>query len=1172
MANFELSPQQRAIVEHRGGTLLISAAAGSGKTRVLVERLMGFVCREGANVDDFLIITYTRAAAAELRSRIAAEFSERLSENPNDAHLRRQLLRVHSAQISTVHAFCSDLLRESAHIVDLNADFRVMEQDTAGQLQERTADQTLEEAYRDPDSDRLALFETLGAGRDDGALKTLILNLYAQSCCHRNPEAWAKMSCDRYLLDEMEDAAATPWGRQLIRRMQQALEESADRLERACSRMRGDPVLEKNYLPVFSRNIQTIRRILEEEDWNGIHGLAALDWGRLGSSKGCEEKELAEYLKGIRDKTKEKITKALIPFAVSQEEAMEDLRKSGAAIRALFALTEDFRERYTAEKARIGALDFSDLEQHTLRLLYRKDGTPTETAKELSLCWREIMVDEYQDSNQVQEAIFAALERPEGNRFLVGDVKQSIYRFRLADPTIFLEKYKRFPLAKEGETQRESKILLSTNYRSRPEILDAVNDVFRGIMSEEVGELEYGDEEALLPGRSSVGSDSPCVEFHVIDPSDDEEETKSLAVEASFVAERIAQLLQNETISGDDGTARPIEPKDIVILLRAATNSAPTYLKALTQRGIPAGYESSEDLFLSEEVQLLRSMMQVIDNPRQDIPLTAVLLSPVWDYHVSDLALMRAESKKKCLYDALLEHRENNAAFLQELERLRGLRPALSLEELTQELLVLMDLNAFMEAHANAATRKQNFNSFLQVICDASSEGKNLQRFLQELDEMEERDQQLSAPSSAVSGVRICSIHSSKGLEFPVVFLPDLSRKMNLKDLSASLLTHPDWGVAGDTVNEKARAKYPTIAKMALRDVKEREAKSEEERILYVGMTRARERLIMSCCDAHIRSRLSGMLQDAEYPVPSQTVAAAVCPGDWILRTAVTRMDAGQLHLDGNRPPELRIPSSNWRIVFHENEQFSTADEGAPNESPETVSWPENMASLLLQDDNTDHAASTMPAKLTATQLKGRFLDEELSDGEAWDTPPVIRFPKPDFASVKTLTASERGTAMHLFMQYADFGRCTDREGISREIQRLEDEKYLTHLEAQAISGDQIEAFFSSGIGRRIQESKDLVREFKFSVLMPADLFDPMCEGEEVLLQGVVDCFLNEADGLTVIDFKTDHLRPGEEPERADYYRGQLFAYSSALGKIYGKPVKQRYLWFFSTSTAVQII
>ncbi|MBR2782473.1 MAG: helicase-exonuclease AddAB subunit AddA [Oscillospiraceae bacterium] len=1171
MANFELSPQQRAIVEHRGGTLLVSAAAGSGKTRVLVERLMGFVCTEGANVDDFLIITYTRAAASELRSRIAAELSERLSEHPNDAHLRRQLLRVHSAQISTVHAFCSDLLRESAHLVDLNADFRVMEQDTADQMQERAADQTLEEAYRDPDSDRLALFETLGAGRDDGALKTLILNLYAQSCCHRNPEEWAKMSCDRYLLDETEDAAATPWGRQMIRRMQKMLEESADALERACRRMYGDPVLEKNYLPVFSQNVQTIRRILEVEDWNGIHSLAVPDWGKLKSSKGCADKELAEYLKSVRKKTQDKIEKALLPFAVSQEEALEDLRKSGAAIRALFALTEDFRERYAAEKARIGALDFSDLEQHTLRLLYRKDGKPTETAKELSLRWREIMVDEYQDSNQVQEAIFAALERPEGNRFLVGDVKQSIYRFRLADPTIFLEKYRRFPLAEEGETRRESKLLLSTNYRSRPEILDAVNDVFRGIMSEDVGELEYGEDEALLPGRPSAEAESPSVELHVIDPSDDEEETKSLTVEAAFVAERIAQLLQNGTVSGDDGSARPIEPKDIVILLRAAANAAPAYLKALTKCGIPAGYESSDDLLLSEEVQLLRSMMQVIDNPRQDIPLTAVLLSPVWGYHVSDLALMRAESKETCLYEALTAHREKNSAFLQELERLRGLRPALSLEELTQELLVRMDLNAFMEAHADAAGRKQKFSSFLQIICSASSEGKSLQQFLQELDEMEERDQKLSAPSSVVSGVQIRSIHSSKGLEFPIVFLPDLSRKMNLKDLSASLLTHPEWGVAADTVNEKARAKYPTIAKMALRDVKEREAKSEEERILYVGMTRARERLIMSCCDAHIRSRLSGMLQDAEYPVPSQTVAAAVRPSDWILQTAVTRMDAGQLHLDGNRPSELRVPSSNWRIEFHENEQYDSVGTSAPNETAVRISWPESLDSLLTQDD-AGRAASSMPAKLTATQLKGRFLDEELSDGEPWDSPPLIRFPKPDFAGVKTLTASERGTAMHLFMQYADFGKCSDREGISQEIQRLEEEKYLTHLEAQAVNGDQIEAFFSSGIGRRIREGRELVREFKFSVLMPADLFDPMCAGEEVLLQGVVDCFLNEPDGLTVIDFKTDRLKPGEEPERADYYRGQLFAYSNALAKIYGKPVKKRYLWFFATSAGVQIL
>ena len=1171
MASFELSPLQRAIVEHRGGTLLVSAAAGSGKTRVLVERLMGFICKEGANVDDFLIITYTRAASAELRSRIAGELSERLSQNPEDRHLRRQLIRVHSAQISTVHSFCADLLRENAHLIDQSADFRVLEQDTSARLREQVVELTLENAYSDPDPERQVLFETLGAGRDDRALSGLILELFEQESCHRDPEAWAAESGARYLLEGVTDAAETIWGRYLMERLDAVLDESAAELERACDQMLGEPKLEKAYLPVFRQNIDDLRRIRAARTWDERTALSALDRGRLGGVRNFDDKELQERLQAVRKQALGKAEEALSPFSAPSSEALEDLSRTGAAIRALFALVSDFRSRYTAEKARIRGLDFSDLEQNALRLLYTRSGAPSALARTISERYREIMVDEYQDSNQVQETIFAAISRPEGNRFLVGDVKQSIYRFRLADPTIFLEKYRTYPIS-DGSGQRESKLLLSTNFRSRPEILDAVNDVFRGVMSEAMGELQYGDDEALLPGRSVAPMDEPCVELHVIDPTDsDEEETNRLKTEAAFVAGRIRELLERGTITSDDGTTRPMTPEDIVILLRAPSSAAQAFLDALTAAGIPAGYESSGDLLCCMEVQLLRAMLQVVDNPRQDIPLTAVLLSPLFCFTASELALIRAGKTKLSLYEALCahEHEEKPAAFLSLLERFRSLRAVLDLNELTEELLDAIGLMTLLEAMPDAAVRRKNLEAFLLCVSSAAAAGQTLQRFLQDLDELEERGSTLSASEAVPSGVRILSVHASKGLEFPVVFLPDLARKFNLTDLREQVLTHPQWGAAASTVDPRLRIRYPTIAKQALSAVKEREQKSEEERVLYVAMTRARERLILSYCAADARKKLSDLAQTAAYPVPPQTAAEAGSPGDWILYTAISRMDAGALHPDGIRPPELRMADHPWRIEYHEQVQPPTA--ALPEEQAEAASaWPEDL-SRLLDRSNLHTAASRMPAKLTATQLKGRSLDEELTDGQSWAAAPVIRFPRPDFAAEKALTATERGTAMHLFMQFADYARCRTLEGIDIERRRLVEQEFLTQAQADAADPEKLARFFASPLGMELTSSAALVREFKFSVLMPAEDYDPACAGEEVLLQGVVDCFLDEPDGLTILDFKTDRVAAGSEAERAEIYRGQLEAYSKALSKICGKPVKRRLLWFFATGSAVEI-
>ena len=1176
MADFDLSPQQAKVVNHRGGTLLVSAAAGSGKTRVLVERLMGFVCdaEHPVNIDDFLIITYTRAAAAELRGRIAGELSRRLAAHPEDRRLRRQLIRVHSAQISTVHAFCTELLRENAHLIDQTADFRVLEQTETDQLREQVAELCLDEAYAglEEDPGRQELFDSLGAGRDDRALHNLLLRLYEQVICHRDPDAWMEESVARYeALADCRDATQTIWGAFLLARLQAVLEEADAELERACQSMLGAPILEKNYLPVFRQNQAYLRRFRQEQSWDGLAAAGGIEKGKLGSSRGFEDKAFLERLKTIRQQALGKAEDALAPFSAPSQQVLEELRRSGAAIEALFQLVKDFRTRYQAEKARIRAMDFSDLEQYSLKLLYTRSGAPSELAKTIQARYAEIMVDEYQDSNQVQEAIFAAVEKPEGNRFLVGDVKQSIYRFRLADPTIFLEKYRDYPISQADSQEAQAKILLSTNYRSRPEILEAVNDVFRGVMSEQMGELAYGDDEALIPGREVLPTEQPCVELHAIDTSagEDEDSPDKLSAEAAFVAQRIQALFSEQIQDGE--ALRPIRPEDVVILMRSPRNAALAYLQALRHLGIPASYDQTDDLLQTTEVRLLRSLLQVVDNPRQDIPLTAVLLSPLFRFSAAELALLRAKERRGSLYDALsASEEEKPRAFLSLLERFRALRPMLRLDELTEELLETVKLRELLSALPEGEKRAQNLRAFLERLSAAASGGQNLQRFLADLDELEERGGALSVSSGIQTGVRIMSVHASKGLEFPVVVLADLSRRFNGADLTEQVLTHPEWGAAASTVDPRLRLRYPTIAKQALAAVKEREMKSEEQRVLYVAMTRAKERLIMTYCAANLEKKLSVCAQTASYPVPPQTAAEASCLGDWVLRTAISRVEAGALHRGGNRPDSLRVAGSPWSIQYHALVQ--EAEEIATRVRAAGETWPEDLEQLL--SFRYPHAAaSRVRAKLTATQLKGRNLDEEVSDGEGLREPisPAMKFPKPDFSPKKRLSPAERGTTMHLFMQYADYGCCLSLEGIEAERQRLVEREFLTREQGEALQTEKLLAFFRSELGQRFLGSETLEREFKFSVLMDASAYYPDCSDEQILLQGVVDCFLNEPDGLTILDFKTDRIQPGQEQSQAERYRGQLTAYSDALSRIFGKPVKRRILWFFATSSAVDV-
>lgn len=1168
----ELTTAQRAAVEHEGSALLVSAAAGSGKTMVLVERLLRQL-RAGHDLTEYLIITYTNAAAMELRGKIAARLSEALAETPDDRHLRRQSQLLYLAQISTIHAFCGELLRQYAHLRDLPPDFRVAEEQQVAALREQIMERLLIERYEQAEPAFLALASTLGSGRDDRRLASTAQELYDTLRTHARPERWLAQCREQLHLEGIADAGQTVWGQAILHHLRQTAQGQLRRLRQAIELARLDEKLSRGYLPSLETTAQGLEQLASAESWDAARQGLPLAFPALKPVRGADE-SLKRRISAIRDQCKKAAETMETALYADSASVLSDLDCTVEATLALFDLAEEFGRRFAREKRRRGLLDFSDLEHEAIALLTdRYTDAPSAAARDIAARYQEVMVDEYQDCNQVQDTIFRAVS-DEGRRlFMVGDVKQSIYRFRLADPGIFLEKYHSYHLQPEPGIPR--KVLLSRNFRSRPAILEAVNHVFGCCMSEPVGELAYGAEEALYPpsdhGRPELPT--PAVELHVI-TGGDEEQTR-VQREAAFVAGRIRQMLDaGEQIAGADGSLRPMTPGDIVILLRSPRSVAADYLSALSARGIPASGGGGGDLLQSTEAQVLLCTLRAIDNPHQDVPLAAAMASPVFGFTAEELARIRqaAEGDFCTALTVCAETDAHCAAFWSQLRSWRILAQTRPLPELIWTVMEQTEMSAIFGALSGGAQRQRNLLSLYEA---SMSYHGGLTAFLDAMDLRRESGGMEPVPVTDGAGqVRLMSIHKSKGLEFPVVFVSDLAREFNLQDLNAPVLCHPALGVGSMVVNLEQMQQYPGFARTAIRQQKRDETLSEQLRVLYVAMTRASERMILTHCEKKAEAALEKAAFGG-YPADPYAAGQADCLGHWVLMAALLRPEAGVLRHAADADEMESIPvEGRWDIQFHASvtsEPETVAAEPVPAPELPTVSAP------LAQFVDPHAGAAATPSKLTATQLKGRYQDEEAAEfaSAEWSgvQPPAAalpRFEQPRFAAEQQgLSPAERGIAAHLFMQYADYARCGELPGVQAELQRLVREEFLSPEQAEAVRPETILTFFAHPLGQRLRTAPELLREFKFSILDEAQRYYPDAgAGEQVLLQGVVDCAIVEPDGLTVIDFKTDRIQPGGEAARASQYRGQLRAYARALERITGRPVRRQILWFFHTGTA----
>ena len=1185
----KLTNEQQSAVDSRERSLLVSAAAGSGKTKVLVERLFSYVEREGANLDDFLIITYTRAAASELRGKIAKALNERMERDPGNYHLRQQMLRVYRADIKTVDAFCTSLLRENCHLLGedarghaLRPDFRVLDENEAEVLRGRVLARTLEDFYDHLTSGGTLLADTLGAGRDDSALEQLVLELHAKLQAQPYEDKWldAQRAFWRAVPEKIEE---TPYGKILLNEVERKARHCKGLLQRAAQEMCANDALNQKYAPAFldaSYQLEALEGKIAQ-GWDAARGVT-IAFPRLAAVKDSDGGEMKARMKGLWDNCKETVKGFAELFAASSDEAVEDLRTMAPAMLALIDLTTDFSRRYNEEKRRRNAADFSDQEHEAIHLLVAENGEPTELAALVSTRYREIMVDEYQDTNEVQNRIFDAISCKGENLFTVGDVKQSIYRFRLADPRIFLQHYNTWPPLAAADEHESAKLLLSRNFRSRREVLEATNFVFRNVLSREMGELDYGENEMLRPGASYAESTVCGAEFHLLDlpTQTGEHRVRASEAEAAFVADYIRNMLSSKFPVQDDKTRelRPVREEDIVILMRSPSTRLLDYRRALESRGIRCAADAGEDFFASMEIAVLFSFLQVIDNPRQDVPLIAVLRSPLFGFVPDELAALRSQQRTGDFYDALLLSEDGHSkAFLAVLRSLRDSAAHLSVRELLSEIYRKCNVLGVFGAMHRGAERKENLLAFLELSEDFARTGRQgLFDFVRTL-----REQLASGEAAAMqtthasSGVRIMSIHKSKGLEFQVVILSDLARRFSNMDFQSSVLVHPQLGLGPVCVDARRHIQYPTIARQALERTLRREAKAEELRVLYVAMTRAKEKLVMVHTQANAGGRVADLMALSDCPVLPEAVDSGKCMGDWIMLPLLQRSEAGALRAFAGQNSEGRFftEETPWTVCVHDGLQFAApaqqSDAAAEERAPQREELPADFAALSYRYPYAEQTA--FPAKLTATQLKGRAIDEEISENTT--LPPRLRnLCKPKFLAGKTaLTGAERGTALHLVMQDLDFFCEPDEQSVRAQIEAMRAQRKLTEEQAKAADVHAIVRFLRSDLAARIRKSEQVEREYRFSLLRPVRDFSSLDADDSVLLQGVVDCFFEEDGELVVVDFKTDHVSCAQLDERAEYYRPQLEAYSMALTRVMGKKVKEKVLYFFSAGEEVRL-
>lgn len=1163
--------EQNDAITARGGTLLVSAAAGSGKTAVLVERVVGLITDKDApcGVDELLIVTFTNAAAAEMRERIDSALSALIEEQPENLRLQQQQLLLPGASICTIDSFCKDLLREQFHVFDIPQDFKILEQAQLQVLEEKALKDVLEEGYREKKEGFLALAEQLSTGRDDRPLGEAVRRLHTYIMAHPFPLSWLREKSEMYT--KQTPLSQSVWGCVVLSYGGQVIDYVYELLEAGVGFLERDETLAEKSAPGLRETMGELARLstcVKKGAWDEtMERLSAFSFGRFVTPRGYAQHVDKLSACAKRDEGKKKLDELKKLFCASEAEHREDAAALGPVAESLVDLVERYDKRLMELKLRQGGLSFSDIEHYALRLLVQETETgweKTALARELSRRYRELLVDEYQDTNEAQDMLFSALSKNEENLFMVGDVKQSIYRFRQAMPDIFLARRARLT----PYTGRcPGRIVLDKNFRSRSGVAQMVNFVFENLMSREVGELDYDENERLSPAAQYPEGDTPDCEIHVIESSEKPEEEGIDTYEARYLSELVLRLTDGTTFVSSKEGRRPARFGDICILFRSASTHIPNYVAEFSRHGIPVCAQAADGLFAAPEVMMLLSLLRVIDNPMQDVPLLSLLVSSIYGFTPDDLSKIRLTDRGVSFYTALCTagRRGDKKAreVLSDLEHMRTLAAAMPTGELVRRLCEDMELFALVSALPNPQERIANLLLLQEYAQRFEQAGvKGLSAFLRFLDKLEQQKGTLpgAAAQGGTNAVRFMSIHHSKGLEFPICILAGTARRFNTQSLRESLLLHPKLGFGLKRRDARRRIQFETVPYQALKISTQTAELSEALRVLYVAMTRAKERLIVAAsleAPQKTLAKLAARLTPGRKPGPFQ-VRSAGSDSDWLLTCALMHPHGEELRrLAGCGDSIVQTAEFPLRIVC-------AAPAGAGEEREDEAQRPP--VDKTLYREMEERLSYVYPYAALASVAAKRGASELSEEGISME---YFASSRPAFLNQQGMTPAERGTALHKFMQFCRYEAAKDAP--SEEITRLVRQGFLKEEEGACIPEEKLNRFFESPLACRMFQSGTLLREQKFTTMIPASRYEKGLEHtrEQILVQGIADCVFMEQGKIVIVDYKTDRVSKEEELVRR--YSTQMEVYAEALEKMFQMPVGEIWLYSFHMEKAVPV-
>lgn len=1236
--------QWKAIMA-KGQDILVAAAAGSGKTAVLVERIINKIiaAEDPINVHELLVVTFTNASAAEMRHRIGEALEKAINVNPKSVHLRKQVSLLNKASISTLHSFCLEIIRKYYYMTDIDPGFRIADETEAQLLRDEVLEDLFEEEYGKEGNDAFfALVDTFTNDRSDTALQDIIRDLYDFARSNPSPNQYLDSIVEMYNVDGTSSLEQLPFVRSLLNDVDLQLKGAKQLLEFGLelTKLPGGPAPRAEN---FIADLHVVNILIEAkgDSWSSLYeAMQSWSFGRAKTCKGDDyDGALVEKAKKLRDQAKKIISDLQEElFGRRPESFIRDMAEMKPHIETLVSLVKDFSVRFGQVKTEKALVDFADLEHYCLEILAAtgEDGRrlPSEAALACRNQFKEVLVDEYQDTNMVQEAILqlvTADSEENGNLFMVGDVKQSIYRFRLAEPNLFLGKYTRFG-QNGGETGL--RIDLARNFRSRKEVLHGTNYIFKQIMGVAVGEIEYDEPAELVKGAPYSEDQGHPVELAIIDlegndrdetqPEDlhdgfDSTELAQSQLEARYMAAKIKEMIgeRKEVYNPKTQSGRPAMYRDIVILLRSMT-WAPQIMEEFKQQGIPVYANLSSGYFEATEVAIMMSLLKVIDNPYQDIPLASVLRSPILGLTEEELAQIRIHNKRGSFYEALIsfcriepnletgELYEKVRPFFDQLKEWRVMARQGSLSELIWHLYRETRFYDFVGGMPGGKQRQAN----LRALYDRgrqyeATSFRGLFRFLRFIERMRDRGDDLGAARALGEQedvVRLMTIHSSKGLEFPFVFIAGLARNFNTMDLKKPYMLDKEFGFAAKYVNAEKRISYPSLPQIAFKRKKKMEMLAEEMRVLYVALTRAKEKLFLVSSVKSAEKRLSQWLQTAEHRdwlLTEFDRASANSYLDWIGPSLVRHRDCETLRGETTQVSPL-VPSdifehpSCWNITIMKSGDAAMLS-SEPDESSEDLlqlvyegkqvtaesDYKEKVQEQLSWKYSYKQAAQHR-SKQSVSEVKRQreiFSDED-SGTELIRKINKPLLSRPRFMQEKALSPAERGTAMHAVMQHIDFSRAATLESVSTKMDEMVHTELLTEEQRESVDPQLIVQFFESDLGRRMVQAASIRREIPFSLSFPAREIYPDWQGEDepVLIQGIVDCVFEDEKGLVLLDYKTDGITgrfkggfTEAKPVLEDRYKVQIDMYTRALEQILKREVNERYLFFFDGAHSIKV-